>query len=387
MKKIITLLFLILISISCSKDDSNTAESIVLPDAKIKVESIELTTAKINLLNVSYSKDYKISFQYKKSEDQTWIEAASENLTNLDKGKKYQAKITIKSATQTKESEIVSFTTKVLSGQFYSGGNVRDVVNQECSLLYDCQCVLTIDESKTPLSAYIKIGNDSLKVKKITFSKVDESSLTTSSYYFKLELPENTQSFFDKDTEYNYLKNYTVGLFIGDFYTEIKESRTVGLDPYLVAKNYNFGEIKLMSVFNKLPRFNSLSHSEIQKDKIALYFKGFFWTSSGLTTNTSTVAKQTEFVITKANDPVFKKILMSNTTFTSPTCGYNSCDTEGFGLIHEINGYYIDFHQNNFALIRLYKTDFPTGDYNIEVKMTDKNDIDYKSEKFTFKIE
>ncbi|HEY6144397.1 MAG TPA: hypothetical protein VIV55_13380 [Flavobacterium sp.] len=387
MKKIITLLFLILISTSCSKDDSSTtAESIVLPDAKIKVESIEQTTAKINLLNVSYSKDYKISFQYKKSEDQTWIEAASENLTNLDKGKKYQAKITIKSATQTKESEIVSFTTKVLSGQFYSGGNVSDVVNQECSLPFITQYVSTIDESKTPLSAYIKIGSDSLKVKKITFSKEDESSGTLR-YYFKLELPENTQSFFDKDTEYNYLKNYTVGLFIGDFYTEIKESNIVGLDPYLLAVNDNFGKIKLMSVFNKIPRFNSLSYSEVKNDKIALYFKGFFWTSSSRTTNTFAVAKQTEFVITKANDPVFKKILMSNTSFTSPTCGYNSCDTEGFGLIHDINGYYLDFHNNNIACIRLYKTDFPTGDYNIEVKMTDKNDIDYKSEKFTFKIE
>ena len=385
MKKIFTLLFVISLLMSCSKDDSPEPVKLQIPEIKISVAEIDITTAKINV-NVPQSKDYVIKYLYRKKEEQTWTEINTGELKNLEKGKKYYAKIAIKSNTEVKESETIAFVTKVLPGQFYSGGNATDAVNQICSLPFVSQSVLTIDEAKTPLSAYIKIGNDSLKVKNVTFNKVDESA-GLFRYNFKLELPENTQSFFDKDTEYNFLKNYTVGLFMGDFYIQLKESNSVALDPYLVAVNDNFGKINLMSVFNKIPRFNSISHTQVENDKIALYFKGFFWTSSSRTTNTFAVAKQNEFIITRANDAVFKKILVSNTSNTSASCGYNSCDTEGFGLIHAINGYYMDFHHNNFACLRVYKTDFPAGDYHIQVKMTDQNNKVFESNKFAFKID
>jgi len=385
MKKIFTLLFVISLLMSCSKDDSPEPVKLQIPEIKISVAEIDITTAKINV-NVPQSKDYVIKYLYRKKDEQTWTEINTGELKNLEKGKKYYAKIAIKSNTEVKESETIAFVTKVLPGQFYSGGNATDAVNQICSLPFVSQSVLTIDEAKTPLSAYIKIGNDSLKVKNVTFNKVDESA-GLFRYNFKLELPENTQSFFDKDTEYNFLKNYTVGLFMGDFYIQLKESNSVALDPYLVAVNDNFGKINLMSVFNKIPRFNSISHTQVENDKIALYFKGFFWTSSSRTTNTFAVAKQNEFIITRANDAVFKKILVSNTSNTSASCGYNSCDTEGFGLIHAINGYYMDFHHNNFACLRVYKTDFPAGDYHIQVKMTDQNNKVFESNKFAFKID
>ena len=385
MKKIFTLLFVISLLMSCSKEDSPEPVKLQIPEIKISVAEIDITTAKINV-NVPQSKDYVIKYLYRKKDEQTWTEINTGELKNLEKGKKYYAKIAIKSNTEVKESETIAFVTKVLPGQFYSGGNATDAVNQICSLPFVSQSVLTIDEAKTPLSAYIKIGNDSLKVKNVTFNKVDESA-GLFRYNFKLELPENTQSFFDKDTEYNFLKNYTVGLFMGDFYIQLKESNSVALDPYLVAVNDNFGKINLMSVFNKIPRFNSISHTQVENDKIALYFKGFFWTSSSRTTNTFAVAKQNEFIITRANDAVFKKILVSNTSNTSASCGYNSCDTEGFGLIHAINGYYMDFHHNNFACLRVYKTDFPAGDYHIQVKMTDQNNKVFESNKFAFKID
>ncbi|PWB21884.1 fibronectin type III domain-containing protein [Flavobacterium sp. HTF] len=390
MKKIFTLIFIAFVFIACSKDESEKAEDAVLiiPEVEIEVTGVNTTTAIVNLLNESYPNTITVKYLYRKNNEQTWTESKSGSLVNLDKGKKYFVKVRMENGADFKESKEIPFTTIVfLEGNMGNGGHVTNTVNKECTIpIIILPEFVEFDESKTPLVAYIKIGNDSLKAKKASFVNVGgDSPYSVTS--FKIELPDNVQSFFDKDTDYNYLKNYTIGLFLGDSYIHIKNSGVVGLDPYLESKDNNFPWVNLMSVFNKTPRFNKAYESQVSNGKLALYFSGFFWTSAGANSNVSAVAKRNEFIITKSDDPNFSKVLASNESSSSPTCGYNSCDTEGFGFAHSINGYYFDFHFNNFVCIRTYKSDFAAGDYFIQAKMTDQNDEVFTSNKFAFKIE
>jgi hypothetical protein len=385
MKKFLILALLTFTVISCSKsEDEKTVNTVQNQKIEVTGNYMNLVTLKLSYNTEPATYVPKKKIFYRKKEDQIWTELPillTAELKNLEIGKRYYAKGVLEVDGKLTETETISFVTKAFDLGSSKGGERTDLYNRECNIY---GFYFGAEFSKLPLTAYLKIGNDSLKMKSVT---------KYSDFGLSFVLPDDTQSFFDKDTEYKYNKDYTIGISCGDYYTEITASNKHLQNPYKYSESN--GEkyyLNNMTLYNKMPYIYKLKHiqrpsicSSNNKQFLIVDFDGFFWGYPDLSSNPYNKPKDYKITITNVKHPELIKTFNIN-NYKKGNSDFSSCGEEGFNFEIELDNYYA-FHSANILRLWLDKSYFASGDYTAKIDFTDESNKIFESNKFAFKLE
>ncbi len=244
----IKLLLLSLIFFSCSKDDGEDQSIYINDVSNIVLDFYNIKTSEV-YTNINYqfsgpnTIDILKKILYKLPTDDSYTEANEGLITNLKPGKKYLIKAVIEIGGKQKASEELSFITLGFESNLLIG-RVLDYENRIYSISDQSG---SFNYKKAPeLRGYLKVGQDSLELEKIE---------PTSYGSFRITLPQDTQYFFEKDSEHVIRKEFSIGLFSGDYYIEITESVLEDNSKFLIKHDHHF------TLYNKVPFI----------DKILLY--------------------------------------------------------------------------------------------------------------------
>ncbi len=375
-KTIHLLLFLPLLQ-SCSKDENN--------EIKV-VEQIELTITDIQLTSFSASvtwdrttnpNNLKPYIYYKKSLANEWTEVQTfqGKIENLESGSKYEAKAVMKENETAFESKITTFITP---GFEQNGQLIGRVLEANSRYSINSNLTSTNFNEAATLSGYLKVvGFDSVPLKKIEV--FDDLTL-------HIELPDETQNYFEDDINFTSKKEFTIGLFSGEDYTEISSSFIYSEDSI-----YEEG-MRHFNIFNKTPRLNSLLSVNPQfscQEMIRVVFEGSLWAS-----------EEDYFIFSELNIPNSVNIIFYDSDQNIVNAfslndevqnidgnkDLNDCTKEMWFYSQSLNVENV-FTKNDRLNFNLFTDEFPSGTYFLKYMVNDKNDRIWESNTLEFQIE
>ncbi|WP_298350687.1 hypothetical protein [uncultured Dokdonia sp.] len=381
MKNLLSVILVLILIMSCSKDEINEDTTPTSYDDLIvtsSVSQIGLDDAKVVLsTNIITPLGSTRTFFYKEFGTQSFLESTNGILTNLVSGKKYEAKARVTINGTDYDSQTLFFTTKGYLSDSEVYGEV-DEFNKKFTITF-VDGGQNVSEFVQPLVAYAKVGQDSVQVENISY--VDN--------IISFEINADTQQFFENDTQYISNKEFTLGFFSGDYYQNlITPQSSINYDGE-ITNRWNF--------FNKKPRLDSYMNIEnsdcLEPDnrKEVLDIQGKFWglfTGPSLNTGTGTpnIPDNLTIRLTNINNPDIEKLYFIN-DLESIYEVYTQCDLEAFGMAHEIvDGAFTGFHSDNFLRLRFNKNFIITGNYNLTFAV-EKENVTYTSDEFMVVID
>ena len=382
MTKIIYFLFLIIALISCSKSEENLPDEkpttiYAVSNQKLIISKITFNSAKINLeyLAIPSANNLKFKIFYKKFEDSNWIVSSVNVLNDLERGRKYLVKATIDSNSGEIETQIVNFTTLGFNSLDLIGK--LNIPNKKYSIFSSFGANFT---TAPVMKAFLKIGNDSLIMKEVN---------VISDYEVQFTLPDNIQPFFNSDTNFEYSKAFTIGLFSGQYYREITNSQQIEHNFYFPQTGNMF---RSLSIFNQKPHINNFHMSfgtgvcqSNGTSTRSFDLSGLFWSNQ---TPSIYARKYSNFKITVQNKnlPLVKKVFNSNDYLTF---WYNErCGVDGYYLLSPIfNNITYGINEDRLLRIRLNTISYPAGNYTIKVEITDLDNVISESNLFDFVLD
>ena len=372
MKKLV--LFLIVATvISCSKDDE--------PSPVIEVSNFELEITSITTNSVKASFDYKIidltpsvakKVFYKEFNATEWQEGYAGEITGLKPGVKYRAKAVLSIENLKEESPEVIFTTLGFNHNNLIGDRI--LLNRQFDI-FNGASGGNFNEA-APLKGYLKVENDSIELEDIEI---------IFDHTIRINFPENIQDFFKNDEEYIEIKPFTIGLFSGEYYTEITESFIWSEDPLI--KDFN--------IYNKMPRIKSATQEQFICGETTTMFykiklKGNFWTyENGFFDNHESSygnAKVISLSISNINNSdIFKIFSKEEDMAYNDNYSSNYCEKDIYSSIELITSN--PFHTLNHLNLHLSSENFPEGDYKIKFDVIDYDDEEYKSNEYIITLD
>ncbi|MFD2565002.1 hypothetical protein [Aquimarina rubra] len=378
MKKLIFLLsFVSLLSCSSSDDTENTVIPLEISNLQIRISNISTESVNITL---EYSAsgtttDLTEKVFLKKNEEQDFIEISPGNISNLERGARYRVFARVTNNEVSFDSTERTFITKGFQNSNDLSGFVKEV-NQIYTVFNNFSN--SDFDAAAELSAYIKVGTDSIAVEKITI--IDNQNL-------ELEIVDNTllQQFFNMNaSSYESAKEFTVGLFSGEYYQEIIESSQ---------KTYEDVTYKGFSFFNLVPNFEEFvipatGCANTNNEDNFIVFKGDFW-GRVLNGNDTEINIPDEVIIqiTNTNDSTIQSeyTLANIYEVSGPTLGV-TCVQDRFQFLRELIGNAIPgFHWANQIYLRYDNNILIPGNYEISIEVA-KGLNRYKSDKFSFTL-
>ena len=373
MTKNLLLFLMIITAISCSKDDE--------PTPVIEVSNFKLEITSITTNSVKASFDYKIidltssvakRVFYKEFNATEWQEAYAGEITGLKPGVKYRAKAVLSIENLKEESPEVIFTTLGFIHSSLIGDRI--LLNRQFDI-FNSASGGNFNKA-APLKGYLKVENDSMELKDIEI---------IFDHTIRINLPENVQDFFKNDEEYIEVKPFTIGLFSGEYYTEITESYIWSDDP--LVKDFN--------IYNKIPRIKSVTQEQFicEESRTMFYkirLKGNFWTyENGFFDNSETTyanAKIISLSISNINNPaIFKTFSKEEDMAYNENYSVDYCEKDIYRSIELI--VYNPFHLLQNINLHLSSENFPKGDYKIKFDVIDYSDEEYKSNEYLITLD
>ena len=375
MMKNLLIILMILTAVSCSKDDeSNPPPVIEVSNFEVLITSITTNSANIRIdytvIDLSPSTTKKVF--YKELNATEWQESLAGKIVGLKPGIKYIAKAVLSIENLKEESPEVIFTTLGFNHHNLTGDRI--LFNREFKI-YNGASNNDFNEAAI-LKGFLKVENDSLELKDIEI---------ISDFAIKITLPDNTQDFFKNDEEYVEIKPFTIGLFSGEYYTEITESFIWLEDPI----------IKDFSLYNKLPQIKTVTQEQFTCEETGTPFyklklKGNFWTlENGFYDNSDTYnnPKLISLTISNVNNPEIFKIFSKEEDMAYDKSNYSSdyCEKETYYSFEIIA--YNPFHSLENMHVNLSSENFPKGDYKLKFDVIDYNDQEYKSNEYIITLD
>ena len=371
--RVTSIIFISVSFYSCSKDSNG--ERTLIEDIQISISDIELNSVYTTVTwdrRTNPNNLYPYVY-YKKSSDNEWkkVQQFEGKIENLASGTKYQVKAVMKDNSIVFESNETTFITPgfVHSNLF---GGIRQANSK-----YSINSNLTSTDFNTAatLSGYFKaVGFDSIPLKDIEI--LDKQTLI-------IELPDDTQTFFKNDLNYISRKEFTIGLFSGDYYTEIVDSSIYNEDSIFEEGMHHF------NIFNRTPRITSLINSVPHPNCInmrRLLFKTSLWASEQdfLIFGDLNIPNAVSILIYDSNQNILKEFSLNDQVQRGGNI--NNCTKEMFFYSYSSNIENL-FTINDLLHLNLFDEDFPAGTYSIKYIANDSNDVSWESNTLEFQIE
>ncbi|UOB17061.1 hypothetical protein [Abyssalbus ytuae] len=366
---------IILMVLSCNQDDEGSGPV-------LEIENLELQLTSITMYEAKFQVNYKIinasslileKVMYKKLNALEWKENRGETIIGLEPGVKYVAKSVLTVDEVNKESPEIFFTTYGFNHEDLLGDRI--LLNRQFDI-FSSDGNSNFTEA-APLKGYLKVDNDSLELKSIE---------VMSDYRIIISLPENTQYFFEKDEEYIESKKFSIGLFSGEYYTEITESFNYSSNPL----------VKEFTLYNKYPQINSV---EVNKSYVCENGQGFnklkvegnFWTLVGRfydnANDNYNNPRELSLSITSVNNPAIQKVFLKEEDMVYDKANYTSeyCDKDAYYSAEIIS--YNPFHTLQNIYLHLSEENFPSGEYILKYDVVDYGDEEFNSNEYLFTLE
>ncbi|WP_405397599.1 hypothetical protein [Maribacter sp. Asnod2-G09] len=310
---------------------------------------------------------------YRENGQEAFIETNNEVIVNLTSGKKHEVKTRVTINGNSYESGLQTFITKgyLASSQVFAE---VDILNKKFDMIF----AYGVESGFTqPFVGYVKVGNDSVPAENIIYENNKIS----------FDINEETQIFFENDTEYIPNKSFTLGLFSGDYYQHFV--------PYQEDINYDGDITSRWNFFNKKPFLKSYNNTEYSSclgtdnRKGLLDIRGKFWgfrSADASNPGVANIPDNLTIRLTNLNDASIEKVY-TTADFTESSNVYFECDVEKFNLLREIiGGQYEGFHSDNYLRLRFNKDFITPGDYKITYAV-EKDNVVYISDELTVVLE
>lgn len=370
------LLLLLALLQSCSKDDNNEITA---------VEQIELTITNIQLTSFSASvtwdrttnpNNLKPYIYYKKSLANEWkeVQTFQSRIENLEQGTKYEVKAVMKEGDTFFESKT---TTLITPGFAQNGQLIGRVLEANSRYSINSNLTSTNFYEAATLTGYLKVvGFDSVPLKKIEV--FDNLTL-------HIELPAETQDYFEDDIDFVSKKEFTIGLFSGEDYTEISSS-------YIYTEDSIYEEgMRHFNIFNKTPRLNSLLLVKPQfscQEMIRVVFEGSLWASEEDPFNFSelNIPNSVSIVFYDSDRNIINGFSLNDQVkMVDGDIDLNDCTKEMWFYSQSLNIENIFTHNDRLSF-NLFTNEFPSGTYFIKYLVNDKSDFIWESNALEFQI-
>ena len=393
MKSILYLFLAFFIFTSCSSEETfdetieetidYTTDDTTEDVPSVNYDNLVVTTIVSNIgldgANVTLSTSKAIptvatkTILYRENGEVNFIETNNDVLANLTSGKKHEIKSRVTINGNNYDSKLETFITKGFMVDSEVFAEV-DVLNKKFHMIF----ARGVDSGfAQPLTAYAKVGNDSVLAQNVIY----ENNIIS------FDIDEETQVFFENDTEYIPNKSFTLGLFSGDYYQHFIPSHS--------NINYN-GEItSRWNFFNKKPLLSSYNNTEnssclgADNRKGLLDIRGKFWalsTSELINPGADNIPDNLTIRIKNKNNSNIEKVYTIE-DFGGNSNVYFECDLENFNLMSEIvSAAYTGFHSDNYLRVRYNKNFILPGDYKITFA-AEKNNVVYMSNELNVVIE
>ncbi len=384
----IKILLLSLILFSCSKEDKED-QSVYLSDiSNIVLDLYNLGTTKVNT-NINYqfsgpnTTEVLKKVSYKLKGDDNYTEANEGIITGLKPGKKYLIKAIIEIGGKQKTSEEMTFTTLGFESTLLVG-RVLDYENRVYSISNQS---VSFNYTEAPeLRGYLKVGQDSLELEKIEPFNFGA---------FKITLPKNTQHFFENDSEHVIRKEFSIGLFSGDYYIEVTESVLENNSKFIIKNDKHF------TIYNKTPFIDRvLLHKPFLQEytcegipKIKFSIHGGFGKQRGsLLSETQNILYEQISISFKRNESTNSEQLSILDYDSLASVSQNGIDWLCNSEQYNSNGTLFDptasmEHLVNSIQFSLNRDVYQTGNYQIQFSGVDINGEIWHSNTFDFFLE
>lgn len=362
---------------SCSKDENN--EIVPVEQIELKITNIQLTSfsATVSWDRTTNPNNLKPYIYYKKSLANEWkeVQTFQSRIENLEQGTKYEVKAVMKEGDTFFESKT---TTLITPGFEQNGQLIGGVLEANSRYSINSNLTSTNFYEAATLRGYLKVvGFDSIPLKKIEV--FDNLTL-------HIELPDETQDYFENDIDFVSKKEFTIGLFSGEDYTEISSS-------YIYSEDSIFEEgMRHFNIFNKTPRLDSIlianPHFSCQ-EMIRVAFEGSLWAS-----------EEDYFIFSELNIPNSVSIIFYDSDQNIVNAfslndevqnidgskDFNDC-TKGMWFYSQSLNVENLFTINDRLNLNLFANEFPAGTYFVKYMVNDKNDRIWESNTLEFQIE
>lgn len=379
-KKIALVIFVALFAVySCKKDDTQILTVNEVININLELKEVK-TTSVWTFVSYDFSTDLRgvvttgILYRRIDNPDPSFIDASAGWIEGLQEGKKYIMKGYVEVNGDRKEMDAKVFTTLGFYPNNLSGGIIAYQKRKFAISGISYQSNFKIAPE---ISGYLKIGSDSLaleSVEVITDSRID------------ITLPKDTQYFFENDEEYIMKKAFTIGLLSGDYYTEVKESRS-GL-----SLNYWVEDTPHFTLYNRHPFIDrAYQFEDLQpcgdSNAIQLNLTGGFGAikESLFYPQSELEYDEIAIIITKNDDD--KEIISHITYDDQIESGIVPCELNQFQGVETLGGFSSMAHSTSTLVLRLDRELYPNGDYQIQFKGTDLDDNKWESSFFDFAID
>jgi hypothetical protein len=378
MKYLLYTIFTIVLLTSCSDDEATSETLLINYDNLVvttSVKNIGLDAATL-VLSTSETTPTATSkrFLYRVSGAENFTESNNAILTNLVQGKRYEAKTRVTIDGVDYDSEIISFVTIGFIADSQTLGEVR-TLNKKFTLTFIEGVQSTFAE---PLTAYIKIGQDSIQVSAISYA---DNIMT-------FDIDKETQGFFENDTAYIPHKAFTLGLFSGDYYQNIT--------PSFSAVKYDGKTRSQWSIFNKNPYLESYADFKnedclnSESRKVIIDITGKFWGDQFGDTESQPNSPDTITIqLTRLDNSGEEQVYSIEDTASISNIN-NSCDTSAFARIHNptttSEGGNPGFHESNFVRLGVNTKVIMPGNYKLTFAV-EKNNVIFTSNELNVSID
>jgi len=372
---------------SCSKEKSLDEENL----SNINdVTGVTISISDINTTDINTDVKYQFSgvndndvitkILYRTLENSSYQEAEEGVLTGLESGKKYLIKGVVEINGSKKESEEISITTLGFHSDNLRGellnydGNSHSAYDDRKYSIYNSSAKSDF-EIAPELIGYFKVGNDSILLESIEVQSKNELIVT---------IPADSQNFFDNDTEYNIKKEFTIGLFSGDYYKEIVESRNTR------SINFWIDDTNHFTIYNKVPFIEDVRSFENSTcegiEKIQFSIIGGFGGMPDTLIERRPENMYTSISITISKDNNILSVLDYD-SLKLPGESYD-CTIEQYQTFVGVSGNLTSMELTfNSIRVNLEASTYSSGNYSIEFKGIGFDDTSWNSNVFNFTIE
>jgi len=378
---VFTVLFVVY---SCNKEDTKPVEQVLtindINNITLEIEEIKTSAVRVNVLydnptNIRGFVQVGTFFRLQDATVSSFQEASTGWIEGLERGRKYVVKGYVEIEGQRKETESLIFTTPSFYAERMVGaiGAFHKREYKIWSIGFETEL-----ESAPEISGFLKVGSDSLAL---------ESVVVDADYFMTVTLPKNTQYFFENDDEFILKKEFSIGLFSGEYYTEITESE-------FGATGFNYVEnTPHFTVYNKTPFIDGFTvfpnlFSCEEDTTVRVNIEGGFGAirESFFYPNTEMEYEEISITISKLVEGSTE--ILSYITMDNQRPSNNACALDQFVAVEDLGASFQSMqHPTSTILLRLDRELYQNGAYQVQFSGTDVDSNEWTSNTIDFTID